>query len=62
MIDGAARQSAKTSPLQLNGKKEILNFISQHKEQDFNYVNTKEYRKGLNGNNPPVDSYKISLN
>lgn len=62
MIDGAARQSAKNSPLQLNGKEEILNFISQHKEQDFNYVNTKEYRKGLNGNKPPVDSYKISLN
>lgn len=60
MIDNGAKQSAKNSPLRLNGKLEILNFISQYKEQDFCYVNTREFENGYHGEHPPIDSYKIN--
>lgn len=60
MIDNGAKQSAKKTPLRLNGKAEILNFISQHKEHDFCYVNTKQFENGYHGEHPPVDSYKIN--
>ncbi|WP_443097815.1 hypothetical protein [Treponema succinifaciens] len=61
ILDGNAKVSAETSPLHLHGKKEILDFISQHTESDFKYVNTKIFRKGVQGEKPPVDSYKINL-
>ncbi len=62
MIDIGAKESAKNSPLRLNGKKEILDFLAQHEEQDFYYVNTSKFRNGVKGEYPLVDSYKINLN
>lgn len=62
MIDIRAKECAKNSPLRLNGKKEILDFIAQHKEQDFYYVNTSKFRNGVKGETPLVGSYKINLN
>lgn len=61
IIDVNAKVSAETSPLHLHGKNEILDFILQHVESDFKYVNTKTFRKGVYGEKPPVDSYKINL-
>ena len=59
IVDGGAIQSAESSPLNLHGERGIIDFLSQLKESEFNYVNTKTYRKGRNGEKPPVDSYKI---
>ena len=59
IVDGAAIQSAENSPLNLHGEREIIGFLSQLEESEFNYVNTKTYRKGRNGEKPPVDSYTI---
>lgn len=61
LIDRKAIETAAYSPLGLNGKEEILDFISQQKEELFEYVNTKPFRKGFKGKNPLVDSYKLSF-
>lgn len=61
LIDEEAIKDAINIPLKLNGKREILDFISQQDEKDFIYINTLPFRKGLNGNNPLVDSYELYL-
>lgn len=62
MIDrGNALEKAKNSPLRLVGKSQILEFLTQYDESDFEYVNTKEYRNGIHGKHPPVDSYKLNI-
>lgn len=61
MIDKRAEESAQQSPLHLYGKKAILDFLTQEKEEDFEYVNTKEFKNGVDGENPLVDSYKINF-
>ncbi len=59
IVDLRAIENAEKLPLNLHGEREIINFLSQQELTSFKYVNTKKYRKGLNGEKPPVDSYKI---
>lgn len=47
--------------LHLANKNEVLAYIAQHKEEDFLFVNTEPFRKGVNGKHPLVDSYRIEL-
>lgn len=53
--------------LHLNGetrqklKEQITDFIAQYKPAEFDYVNTKPFRKGFNGENPLVDAYTLHL-
>ena len=40
-------------------KVQILNQIASHGEDEFEYINTKPFRKGINGNHPLVDAYSF---
>ena len=50
-----------SSLLRLSTKEEVLTYISQHKADDFKFVNTEPFRKGVNGEHPLVDGYNIRL-
>lgn len=47
--------------LRLYGKEQILNYITEFPESKFEFVNCEPYRKGINGDHPLVDSYKLEL-
>lgn len=57
-ISEDAQLDAIKSPANLYGKTEILDFIVQHKEDDFKYVNTKPFKKGKM---QLIDGYNIYL-
>lgn len=60
-IQPKALIDAESSPLHFYNKSEILMFLSDYDEKDFDYVNTKTYRKGDQGQHPDVDSYLVHL-
>lgn len=60
-ISPQASIDAKNSPLQLYTKEKIFSFISKLKESDFDYINTKVFRKGMAGQHPCIDSYLVHL-
>ncbi len=43
-------------------KNQILDIIAAHNVQDFDYKNTKPFRKGINGDHPLVDAYTFKQN
>lgn len=43
-----------------NVKNQILELLSSYKESDFTYINTKPFRKGINGEHPLVDAYNFN--
>lgn len=61
LIDNNALKSASESPLRITNNRQIMDFISNHKESEFEYVNTKIYRKGFCNEHPNVDSYLVHL-
>lgn len=41
-------------------KVQILDQIALHGENEFEYINTKPFRKGINGDHPLVDAYRFN--
>lgn len=60
IVANSVIESAKNL-LQLYGKDQILNYISEFSEHKFIFVNCEPYRKGFKNDHPLVDSYKIEL-
>lgn len=42
-----------------NVKNQILEILGAYNESDFTYINTKPFRKGINGEHPLVDAYNF---
>lgn len=62
LVSKKAIKDALNSPLNLDGKRGILNYIAQQNEKDFVYINTDYYKNGIKGENPLVDAYNQYLN